>query len=325
MEPAALRRVFKTRSLRYSGALALGYLIVAGIYILVSSRFAALMAETLEDLERVERTKGLLFVVTTSMLLFGLAFVLFRRLEKSAEELARSREALLQAERVATTGLFAASIAHDIRNLLMVLRSGTELLREDVGEEGEGQAILDDMSEALARASELAKRLGEAGRGSAFGVMAEVDVAETLREAIGFLKLHDKFAGCTLHVHVDGPVRATVYPALVHQLLTNLMLNAIEAVKGAGLIEVRLARAGEEVCLEVHDDGPGVPEDVREKLFDAFFTTKEHGTGLGLLSVKACAQMHGGSVEVSRSPLGGACFAVRLRSLERSASALRAS
>jgi signal transduction histidine kinase len=71
--------------------------------------------------------------------------------------------------------------------------------------------------------------------------------------------------------------------------------------------------------LEVHDNGPGIPVAERQRIFEPFFTTKADGTGLGLMSVKACAEVHHGHVTVQASPLGGACFVVEMCSMGRSA------
>ena len=95
-------------------------------------------------------------------------------------------------------------------------------------------------------------------------------------------------------------------------MVSNLVLNAGEAANGRGTIEVATAEQGDEVLIEVHDDGPGVAKERRATLFDNLATTKATGTGLGLFSVRACAQGLGGSVEVGESPLGGALFRVRL-------------
>jgi two-component system sensor histidine kinase HydH len=75
---------------------------------------------------------------------------------------------------------------------------------------------------------------------------------------------------------------------------------------------VRLAIDAESACIEVHDNGPGIPDDAKEAIFEAFYTSKPDGLGLGLVSVKVCADAHHGSVEVFRSDLGGAAFRVRL-------------
>jgi signal transduction histidine kinase len=116
-----------------------------------------------------------------------------------------------------------------------------------------------------------------------------------------------------------GPVRLHTHPLLLQQILANLVVNAGEACGGKGRIEVRLHDSPEFVLLEVHDDGPGVPVERRERIFDSLETTKPAGTGLGLFSVKSCVAALEGSVEVGDSPLGGACFRVRLPELPREA------
>ena len=99
---------------------------------------------------------------------------------------------------------------------------------------------------------------------------------------------------------------------LIDQVLINLLLNAADATGGQGHLEVRLRVVGDEARLEVHDDGKGLPEGMEAQLFQPFATTKPHGTGLGLVSVRECALAHGGRVEYARSPLGGAAFSVCL-------------
>jgi signal transduction histidine kinase len=91
------------------------------------------------------------------------------------------------------------------------------------------------------------------------------------------------------------------------------MRPALDAVHDRGRVKVRI-QAGPDgsAIVEVHDDGPGVPESQRARLFEAFYTTKKEGTGLGLLSAKKCAELHGGKIEVLASPLGGVCFRAHL-------------
>lgn len=297
------------RPARYATSLAIAYLLVGVTYIFVSGHLAARGSLTVEELHRVEEIKGLCFVGATSLLIFGLSYMLFRRLVRSAEVAARSRETFLAAERRATAGLLASSVAHDFRNLLVVLGAGVGELRSG----GPGTAdVLDDMAIAVRRATELAQRLSQAGRGSAAGRIEKIDVAAVVDATIGLLRLHPKAKQCSLVLRTERPISLMAYSPLVQQLVTNLVVNAFEATGDRGQVNVHVAQQDAGVVVEVHDDGPGVPEAVRSHLFEPFHTTKRDGTGLGLVSAKQCAELHGGKIELVESLHGGACFRVHL-------------
>ena len=92
----------------------------------------------------------------------------------------------------------------------------------------------------------------------------------------------------------------------------NMILNAAEATGVSGAIQVRLRRIGGRAEIEVHDDGPGIDADLEEKIFEPFFTSKANGNGLGLLSLRLCAEQHHGEIRLDRSELGGACLVLSL-------------
>jgi signal transduction histidine kinase len=89
--------------------------------------------------------------------------------------------------------------------------------------------------------------------------------------------------------------------------LLNIIINAADAVGGSGRIMVKLSDNPERIRLEVHDNGPGIPEQVRDRVLEPFYTTKPYGSGLGLLSVRHCAEVHRGAFGIESSPLGGTC------------------
>ena len=91
----------------------------------------------------------------------------------------------------------------------------------------------------------------------------------------------------------------------------NLILNAAESMEGHGRILVRLEEDGHNLCLSVEDEGPGVPDEISELIMNPFFTTKQEGNGLGLLSLKIFTEQHRGKTEIFRSDLGGACFRIK--------------
>ncbi|MBK7556124.1 MAG: HAMP domain-containing histidine kinase [Flavobacteriales bacterium] len=159
---------------------------------------------------------------------------------------------------------------------------------------------------------ELNQRLLTAGRQTLTGETRSLGLAALVRDCVLYVQGHPSVRGCRLDLTLEGPATVEGHAVLLHQLVGNLILNAGEATGGKGRIEIRLTQAEQEVVLEVHDNGPGVPEERRAGIFEALHTTKASGSGLGLFSVKACVDTHGGHVMVTSSQLGGACFRVRL-------------
>jgi len=116
-------------------------------------------------------------------------------------------------------------------------------------------------------------------------------------------------------LHVDeGQVLAEIKPSQLQQILVNLLLNAADAMKGRGRVTVRAAREDRMVSLSVRDEGPGIPDDDRERIFDPFFSTKPpgEGTGLGLPICAQIVEVYGGDIRVESAPGEGACFTLRL-------------
>lgn len=299
--------------------MALGYVVAAGLYIVLSGRVAAALASSLTDLESFERTKGIAFVLCTGLGLFVLARTLFLRLLRSADEVARAREAQLRADRQALPGLLAASIAHDFKNVLTVIGASADLLAEDPSP-ADRAMLLRDLRAAAEQASALASDLSRAGRSSAAGPARDLDVSKLVRDAVELLHHHPRARGRHLACDITPDVRGEVYATLVQQIVSNLVVNALDAAPEGGHVLVRVRPTNDGLAITVHDDGPGIDPEAAKRVFDAFYTTKEHGTGLGLVSVRSCAQLHGGDVEIRRSTeLGGAAIEVRLRKAGKSA------
>ena len=290
--------------------LALGYFTFASIYIVFSSDWAAMYAETMAELHRLEQIKGISFIVITTLLLFFFAYLLFRRVARSERSLADYRETLLTANRRAVAGLFASSVAHDINNILVVIESVTEQLGEASGEEKE--RLLRHLLSANEELKALVKRLASARSDKGLEEERAFDLPAEVRGITELVRSHRKARWCAFHL--DAPERMEVFgrPALYHQMLLNLLINAAEATDGRGKVHVLLRESEGEVVLEVHDDGPGIPVDRRTEVMEPFITSKADGCGIGLISVRVCAEAQGGTVTVGDSELGGARFRITL-------------
>lgn len=295
-----------------AGIIAGSYVALATLWILASGRLALALSRTAEELEALERSKGLGFVFFTGAVLFLVAWGALRRQQADADAAARAREALLKSERNAMAGLFVSSIAHDASNLTMIITSALELLRGERQLSADSRESLDDASDAMGKLITLFKDLKQMGSGRDGSAQVPAELGELSRRIVTLLKGHSAMKHCRVTVDAPERVTASVFPVLVDQVLINLLLNAADATGGRGVVEVRLRGDEREVRLEVHDDGKGLSPEVEAHLFTPFATTKPHGTGLGLVSVKECARAHGGHVEYARSPLGGAAFSVVL-------------
>lgn len=306
----------KARRSLPAARLALGlsaiYLGACLAYIAVSGRIAARFAGSVGELESIERIKGFAFVIVMSILLFLLAWRGLRRIAAQEAEIDQRREELVDADRRALTGLLAASVAHDMNNLLQTALAGAEELKDAAGLDPAGRASVDRTNRALDGLTTLARRLVSVGRERRDGRIERLDLTPWLDDAVEFARSHPKVRAVRLTTRIDAPLLAHVNEDLLQRALLNLIINAADAVGSGGRIDVRGRRDGANIVLEVHDDGPGVPEQNRESVFEPFFTTKPDGTGLGLLSVAACAREHGGTAEVSVSDLGGAAFRMTL-------------
>ena len=219
-------------------------------------------------------------------------------------ELGRSRE--LETERIRAFGEVARRVAHEMKNPLTPIGFAVKALaRTARPEQTEAIEVLAAESNRLER---LAKEFAELGR-LPEGPAAEVDLAELLEELRRVAVPPTVVA--TLQVHPDTPRILGHYDPL-RRAFSNLIRNAVEAMAGAGQLDIRIAPGAGGVIVAIADHGPGIAEDRRAQVFEPYWTTKDEGTGLGLALVRQTAVAHGGNVEVRETPGGGATFVVML-------------
>jgi signal transduction histidine kinase len=219
------------------------------------------------------------------------------------------------AERLGTLGRLAGTVAHDFNSVLTaitLISSGLER-HEDAGVAEQARTL----SEAVDLGARLVEQLAGVGQASATTQdTADVEAClDTVRRLVEPL-VRDR---ATIGVSVSLPGVVAALPAMQFiQVLMNLYLNAAEAMERPGTIEVtvRAPKSGEApdtmVVIEVRDDGPGIPAEIRDDVFNPYFTTKESGTGLGLATVHDIVTVYGGSVVVTCESDEGTTFRVLL-------------
>jgi two-component system sensor histidine kinase PilS (NtrC family) len=217
-------------------------------------------------------------------------------------ELARMRDRAARDERLIAAGRLAASMAHEIRNPLASLSGALQLVREERPSRMINLAVSE--SERLNRLVE--NFLGLASQPRLRPQRTDVAViAQEVCEAFG---RDPRFASQTRATCVATPSVAEVDPDRVRQALWNLVLNGAQAMPGGGVVTVLVAVSkstqGEGVEVRVADEGVGIPDAHRERVFDPFYTTRTGGTGLGLAVVDQVVRAHGGNV-AARARVGG--------------------
>ena len=140
-----------------------------------------------------------------------------------------------------------------------------------------------------------------------------VDAAALLRDAAGLFRGEAERRGVALEVREGGPPPFPADPAELHQVVLNLLSNALAFAPEGGRVTAEAAAEGGHAVIRVRDTGPGIPPDVLPRIFEPFFTTRgSEGTGLGLAVSHGIVGAHGGTLEAANGPAGGAVFTVRL-------------
>ncbi len=243
------------------------------------------------------------------LLLVGLmASYLAERLERAGGEVKQAERRADHAERMAALGRLAAGLAHEIRNPLGSISGSVQLLRS-CAERDEDRELCDIVLREAARLNELVTDMVDLSKPRP-PVKARVDVGHILRDIVELAKSSGRGAGDVELVR-SGPDTAWIDAdsGMMRQLVWNLVRNALQATGSGGQVRVRL-EVDRTARLSVEDDGVGIDSEAMERLFDAFFTTRSKGTGLGLAVVKRIADEHDFTITVSSDPGDGTRFTV---------------
>lgn len=270
---------------------------------------------------------------------------------KAHQELKKAQSQLVQSEKLAALGQLVAGVAHEINNPLAFVSNNLTVLQRDVGhlrallrlyQEGEPwlaqvnaellerirdqsetidlkytldnlEGVMTRSKDGLHRIQAIVKGLRDFARLDE-SELKEVDLNIGIQSTINILRGEAKKKHVNLTLELAPLPGVTCYPAKINQVVLNLVANAIYAVPESGTVSVRTSATGQGVVIEVIDNGPGIEPQVRDKIFDPFYTTKPpgQGTGLGLSISYQIVEDHGGQIEVASEPGQGAHFTVRL-------------
>jgi len=243
-----------------------------------------------------------------------------RSLREREAQLREKQEALLRAEQLAAVGRISAQVAHEVRNPLSSIGLNAELLEESISsarfdtpdQAREARDVLQAMSREIDRLTEITEQYLRMARLPSPQLQPE-DVNELLGNVLDFSREEMERSGVTLERTLDASApRALLDEGQLRQVFLNLLRNSREAMPEGGQLRVRSRVENGAVEVVFQDTGRGMTPDVKERIFEPFFSTKEGGTGLGLAVSQQIVQAHGGSIRCESAPGQGTTFVVRL-------------
>ncbi len=238
-------------------------------------------------------------------------------LKKTLEDLKNTQGQLIQSEKMRVLGDLAAGIVHDFNNILGIITGRSELLLKQVKEEGliKGLMLIEQVANDGA---EIIRRLREYTKIGQESIFIKVDLSRLLRQVVELtsFKWKDEAQAKGININIDmdlkevSPIAGN--PSEIREVFVNLLLNAIEALPRGGKIILGTRMEGELVTAWVQDNGIGMEEEVKSRIFEPFYTLKgEKGMGLGLTIVSGIVAKHRGSMTVDSDPGKGTCIWLR--------------
>jgi signal transduction histidine kinase len=213
-----------------------------------------------------------------------------------------AEEQLVRQAALAQVGEMAAIVAHEVRNPLAGIKGAIQILMSRRHAADDDVAVMRDMVARIDSLGELINDLMVFARPRA-PRFDNLDLQRLIEDAVGLVRRDP--AGAQVDIVLEGPTtQLTADGELIRATLLNVLINAAQALNGAGRIVVRTIVTETTAVIEVADNGPGIPAAIRTRVLDPFFTTKSRGGGLGLPIAKRTAELHGGSFDLA-CPQGG--------------------
>jgi signal transduction histidine kinase len=233
--------------------------------------------------------------------------IMLHHYQLDSEDKLVARERRAQTDKLVAMQTMSAGLAHEVRNPLNAAKLQLELLERRLRRDGDDPRLLEPTDLAQKEIERLTALLNDF---LTFARPSELhaqdrDVASIVRQVIELEHVPAVAQHKDLSLVVaPAQLFARVDAAKIHQIVLNLIRNGLEAIHPGGHVTVELHVEEGTFVLRVQDDGPGIPDGVRERIYEPFFSTKEGGTGLGMSIVHSLVVLHGGTIEIDTSPRG---------------------
>ena len=235
------------------------------------------------------------------------------QLRESRQEIERlHRTQMSRAEHLATLGELATGLAHEIRNPLAGIAGVIEIISRDLPASSPARMVVKDVRQEIARINHIVTDLLHTARPHPPKV-GKSDLNTTVEHAVMLGRQQALAKSIEISLHKDLSLPEVEHDSdQIHQVLLNLLLNALQAIDLNGKIAVTVERRGKTAVIEVADNGRGIPPEHLRNIFRPFFTTKGEGTGLGLSLARRIVEDHQGRIDVTSTVGKGTSFAVVL-------------
>ena len=235
---------------------------------------------------------------------------------------------LQKMERLRSIGVLAGGIAHDFNNILTILFGNISMIKSTLADPEKCSQHIENAEKAFQRASHLTSQLLTFAKGGD-PVLEDLGLTDLVKSTVNF-----DLSGSNVSFRLEAPDdlwKAKADKGQITQVFSNLTINANQAMPQGGKLTIRLDNLmvasgelpglspGKYIRAAVQDEGEGMDENIQQRIFDPFFSTKQNGSGLGLATVYSIITKHGGNVSVSSSPGTGACFTLYLPASENQA------
>jgi two-component system sensor histidine kinase HydH len=275
----------------------------------IRAEFDALLPTITTDIAADRRALSRLLTLETAVMLesYKTSYtVQVRDTERSA-----MHEELSEAEHLAQIGRLSAALAHEIKNPLAGISGAIQVIREPLAEEHPHRPILTEILRQIDRLDTTVKDLLVYARPRP-ARFQRLNLARIINRVTHFLGVQPDAGANSIHSQVAPTLELYADDVQLEQLLVNLLLNASQAAPDGGTIELTAVSDHEDILITVRDEGPGIPEDIRQQIFEPFYTTKSRGTGLGLPICRRIVEAHSGSIEIDCPTGGGTQVSIRL-------------
>jgi signal transduction histidine kinase len=271
-----------------------------------------------EDYQNIFQVQILFILICTILmgsLFVVLVFVVKRGegiIEKRALERLRLKERLSRAERLSALGEMAAGISHEIRNPLGIIRSSAELLKKKVTAIDPANSIPDIIIEESTRLNGIITDFINFARPRNPN-LRPCRIEDVLEKNITYLDAQIHESDCRIEKRYTNSLPEIMADTdMLYQSFLNILINAMQSMPSGGNIVIDINANGKMITVNIDDEGEGIPDELLEKIWDPFFTTKKKGTGLGLGIVKNIIESHGGSILIANREEKGTRVTVEL-------------